>query len=261
MVDPRFRVLLLPGSVLPAEPAYTALLEALGERVEAVAKDLDLYAGEQPPPGYDLDVEAAGVLREAEAHGFDRFHLAGYSAGGAAALAFAARHGERLLSLALLEPAWAGNERSPPEQALHERFRTLERLPPEEQMAEFTRLQLAPGVEPPPRPDGPPPPWMAKRPAGIQALLRAFDAADLDLGALRAFARPVYCAIGGRSNPDFFARMAERLGRIFADFAVETFPERHHFDPPHRTEPDRLAASLLGLWQRAESRPRPGASG
>ena len=46
--------------------------------------------------------------------------------------------------------------------------------------------------------------------------------------------------------------MAERLGNVFADFTVETFPERHHFDPPHRSEPERIAASLLALWQRAE---------
>jgi hypothetical protein len=36
------------------------------------------------------------------------------------------------------------------------------------------------------------------------------------------------------------------------DFTVETFPERHHFDPPHRAEPDHLANSLLALWQRTE---------
>jgi hypothetical protein len=53
--------------------------------------------------------------------------------------------------------------------------------------------------------------------------------------------------------------MARRLAAIFPDFTLETFPERHHFDPPHRVEPDRLGASLLALWQRAESsRARPG---
>jgi pimeloyl-ACP methyl ester carboxylesterase len=251
-VTTRHRVVLLPGAVLPAEPAYAALLETLGERVEAVAKDLEVYAGDQPPPDFGLDTEARGILREADAHGFDRFHLVGYSGGGASSLAFAARHGERLVSLALLEPAWAGNERTAPEQALAERFRALVPLPPDEFMAGFTRLQLAPGVEPPPRPDGPPPPWLAKRPAGARAFLNAFETGDLDLAALRAFDRPVYFALGGRSNPDYFARMAERLAAIFSDFTVETFPERHHFDPPHRTEPERLAGSLLALWARAE---------
>jgi pimeloyl-ACP methyl ester carboxylesterase len=252
---------LLPGGVLPAEPAYAALLEVLGDRVEAVAKDLEVYAGAEPPPDYSLATEVEGILREADARGFERFHLVGYSGGGASSLAFTARHGGRLLSLALLEPAWAGNERTPPEDALMERFRQLEALPPDQFMAGFQQLQLAPGVEPPPRPDGPPPPWMSKRPAGLRAFIKAFDAGDLDLDALRAFDRPVYFALGGRSNPDYYERMAERLAEIFPDFTLETFPERHHFDPPHRIEPDRLAQSLLTLWQRAEGGDRVGQPG
>ena len=93
---------------------------------------------------------------------------------------------------------------------------------------------------------------MANRPGGIRAIIEALDRADLDMEALKAFDRPVYFALGGRSNPDYFGRMAERLGQIFADFTIEVFPERHHFDPPHRIESDRLADSLLALWQRAE---------
>ena len=133
-------------------------------------------------------------------------------------------------------------------------FQALEALPVDEFMAGFMRLQLAPGVEPPPRPDGPPPPWMASRPAGLRAILTAFEEGDLDLDALRRFERPVYFALGGRSNPDYYERMAMRLVDVFADFTLETFPERHHFDPPHRIEPERLAASLLGLWERAALR-------
>lgn len=250
--DGRPDVLLLPGVVLPAEAAYRALLGALGDEVRAVAKDLELYAADEPPPAYGLELEVDGILRAADAAGFDRFHLGGYSGGGAAALLFAAEHGHRLLSLALLEPAWAGNDRSAPEEALQARFRALEGLPADEQMAAFARLQLAPGVEPPPPPAPPPPPWLAQRPAGIRAILRAFDAATLDLDALRRFTQPVYVALGGLSNPDFFARMAQRLDDVLPDLTVETFAERHHFDPPHRTEPERLAASLLALWERAE---------
>jgi pimeloyl-ACP methyl ester carboxylesterase len=238
---------------MPAEPAYSKLLGALGDRVDALAKDLEVYSGDQPPPDYSLATEANGILREADTRGFERFHLVGYSGGGASSLAFTALHGDRLLSLALLEPAWAGNERSPAEEALWPRFRELESLPPDEFMAGFSRLQLAPGVELPPRPDGPPPPWMAKRPAGLRALMAAFDNGELDLEALRAFDRPVYFALGGLSNPDYYARMAERLAAIFPDFTLETFPERHHFDPPHRIEPERLASSLLALWEPAEA--------
>lgn len=246
----RHRVVLLPGVILPAELAYASLLQILGERIDAVAKELEVYSAERPPPDFSLDTEVDGILREADVRGLHRFHLVGYSGGGASALAFAARHGERILSLALLEPAWAGNERTREEEVLIERFRTLASLPTEQLMAGFARLQLASGVEPPAAPDGPAPPWMAKRPAGVRAFINAFDN-SLDLEALRSFERPVYFGLGGRSNPDFFARIAGRLAAIFPDFTLETFAERHHFDPPHRAEPERLANSLLALWQRA----------
>ena len=51
---------MLPGAVLPAGVAYQALLQALGDGVEAAAIGLELYAGEEPRPGYTLDVEIDG---------------------------------------------------------------------------------------------------------------------------------------------------------------------------------------------------------
>ena len=50
-----FRVILLPGSVLPAGPAYGRSLEALGTGVDALAKDLELYAADSPPADWTLD--------------------------------------------------------------------------------------------------------------------------------------------------------------------------------------------------------------
>jgi len=250
---PPRKVILLPGGVLPAEPAYRGLLLELDDEVDAVTKDLEVYAGDTPPAGYSLANEVDGIERVADDRGFAQFHLVGYSGGGAASLAFAAAHPDRLLSLALLEPAWAGNEgRSPEEVALWERFKALPALGPDEFMRGFTALQLASGVEPPAPPPGPPPPWMAKRPAGLTAFIRAFDAGVLDPDALRRFTRPVYFAVGGRSNPDYYARMADRLASLFPDFTLERYEERHHFDPPHRREPARVAAALRLLWKRAE---------
>jgi hypothetical protein len=129
-------VILLPGIVLRAEPAYGALIEALGPDVEAVAKDLEVYATPEPPQDYSLEVEIEGVLREADAHNWARFHLVGYSGRGAASLAFAAAR--------------------------------------------------------------------------------------------------------------------KRLSGVFPDFELEVFDDRHHFDPPHRIERERLAISLKKLWGRAE---------
>jgi hypothetical protein len=83
---------------------------------------------------------------------------------------------------------------------------------------------------------------MATRPAGLHAILRAFYRSDLDLATLRRFDPPVWFALGGRSLPDYYARMAERLAGVVPDFTVELFPDRHHFDPPHRIEPARVAS-------------------
>lgn len=238
--------------MLPAEAAYGALIAALGPGVEAVAKDLEVYATPAPPADYSLEVEIAGVLREADAHGWDRLHLVGYSGGGAASLAFAAARPERLATLALLEPAWAGSwDLSPPEKALWLEFDRLEGLPVEQFMPTFMRLGLKPGVPLPAPPSGDPPPWMAKRPAGIRALLRAFRRDDIHRAALRRFDRPVYFALGALSNPDQYGEIAKRLGGVFPDFELEVFEERHHFDPPHRVEPERLANALKALWRRS----------
>jgi pimeloyl-ACP methyl ester carboxylesterase len=247
------QAILLPGGVMPADLAYGALIDALGDEVEAIAKDLEVYAGPEPPPDYTLEHEIDGVLRTARDAGFERFHLVGYSGGGASSLAFAARHPERLLSLALIEPAWMGNEGlSPEEAAVRREFERITSLPPEQVMQAFVAVQLAPGVQPPPPPPGPPPPWMAARPAGLRAFTSAFESATLDLDSLRRFERPVYFALGGRSNPDYYARMAERAREIFPDFTLEVFEERHHFDPPHRIEPERMARALQTHWARAE---------
>ena len=237
---------------MPADLAYGALLEALGDDSEAIAKDLEVYAEPEPPPDYTLDNEVAGVLRAADAAGFERFHLVGYSGGGAASLAFATKHPERLRSLALFEPAWMGNVGlGPEEQAVWREIDRVATLPPAEMMPAFVAIQLAPGVEPPPRPPGPPPPWMATRPAGLRAFIATFTSSHLDLDRLRAFGRPVYFALGGRSNQDYYGRMSERASAIFPDFTLEVFAERHHFDPPHRIEPERTAESLQALWARA----------
>jgi pimeloyl-ACP methyl ester carboxylesterase len=251
-------VLLLPGAVLPADLAYGDLVTSLGSGVDAVTKDLELYATDEPPAGYSLDLEIDGALRVADARGWTSFHVVGYSAGGAAALALTARHPQRILSLGLLEPAWAGNwDLSPAEAALWESQKRIADLPAEEFMPAFVRLALKPGVPPPERPPGEPPPWMAKRPAGIDALIRAFGTYELDRGSLHGFSRPVYFALGALSNPDQYEEIATRLAGVFADFELETFEARHHFDPPHRTEPDRLAQSLLALWSRAETCAQP----
>lgn len=252
-----FRVILLPGAVLPARVAYKALVEALGPGVEAVAKELELYQTDEPPAGWTLDTEVEGVLREANDRGWETFHLVGYSGGGAAALACAATHPKKLQSLALLEPAWAGNWDWSPAYAEHRKhYGTLEALPPEQFLPAFMRLGVRPEVVLPPPEPGSPPPWMALRPAGIRAFLRTFKEYDLDRARLAAFSQPVFFALGGLSDPNDYGEIAARLSRVFfPDFHLEVFPHRHHFDPPHRIEPERLAEGLLRHWAAAEGSP------
>jgi pimeloyl-ACP methyl ester carboxylesterase len=249
----RPRVILLPGSVLPAELAYPALAAAVGDQADLRPKELEVYAADRPPSDYGLEHEAVGIERLAADLGWERFHLVGYSDGGAAALHFTATRPERVLSLALLEPAWTGNrDLEPREVALAQEYERIAALPDEEFMPAFVRSDLRAGVAPPPPPPGPPPPWMAKRPAGIRAFMAAFQREDIDPEQLLRFDRPVYFALGGLSNPDHYQAAATRLSRLFPDFRLELFEQRHHFDPPHRVEPERLAGSLLALWRRAE---------
>ena len=45
--------------------------------------------------------------------------------------------------------------------------------------------------------------------------------------------------------------MAQRASAIFPDFTLEVFEDRHHFDPPHRIEPERTAQALRLIWAQA----------
>jgi hypothetical protein len=245
------RAILLPGIVLPAELAYPALIEALGEGVEARAKELEVYASDRPGPDYGIETELAGILREAEVAGFERFHLVGYSGGG-----------RDLGSIRGSNPgppaepraarAGLGRQRGPQRAraAGTGGVRPNQRAAGGEADAALRRAPARPRRRAPPPPPGPTLPWMAKRPAGIRAPTGAFASYRLDLEALGAFPRPVYYALGGLSNPDYFGAMAERLGGLFDDHTLDVFEERHHFDHPHRAEPERLAARLLELWER-----------
>jgi pimeloyl-ACP methyl ester carboxylesterase len=246
-------VLFVPGGIMPAEMAYGPLLELIGAEIDPIAKELEVYATDQPPANFGLELEVAGIRRAGEAAGWERFHLVGYSAGGAASLAFTARYPERLRSLALIEPAWIGS--LAPEDA--QDWAEVERLialPPDERMRAFMRWQMLPGVPPPslPVPPGPAPAWMAKRPAGLEAFIRAFDTYQLDQQRFRLLDGPVYYALGSLSTR-LYARAAQRLAGLFPDFQVEEYAGRSHLDPPHRAEAGRFAKALRLLWARAEA--------
>jgi pimeloyl-ACP methyl ester carboxylesterase len=239
----------LPGVIMPAMLRYAPLLRALGAAVRVAPKELELYAAARPPDGYAIESEVDGISRAADAAGFDRFHLYGHSAGGACALAYAASHPERVLSLALDEPA---SDFSPEDRSLlRNDLDALTGLPAAEKLSAFLRLQLAPGVEPPSPPPGPPPEWMAIRPAGIDAFIDALLRYRLPVERLRAFGRPVYYSYGSLSHPRWLA-MRDRLGCMFPDFTPERYEGIHHLETSHQREPVRVASALRRLWIRAE---------
>jgi pimeloyl-ACP methyl ester carboxylesterase len=243
-------VILLPGIIAPAAVRYGPLLEQLGD-VQAVLKDLEIYAGAAPPPDYSIELEVAGIARTADRAGLARFHLFGHSGGGACALAFAAKHPERILSLALDEPAtdFSDEDRAHPR---HEQFAAARKLPPAEAIPEFLRLQLAPGVEPPPLPEGPPPSWMANRPAGVQAFERAILRHRVDPARYEAIRVPVLFTYGGLTHPHW-AEMCDRLARRFPDFEAERSPGLSHMTALHEADPERAAVLLRAHWARAEA--------
>jgi pimeloyl-ACP methyl ester carboxylesterase len=245
-------VIFLPGIVMPAEDRYSALINELGVDVNATTKDLEVYRLADPPSGYSIDAEIAGITRTADELGHDRFHLYGHSAGGAVSIAFAAVHPDRLFSLALDEPAmdFTPEDHADPRWA---EFAQIANMPVPERMAAFLRAQVNPGVDLPPPPPGPQPPWMAKRPAGVAAFTSAAQRHVISEGQLRAFDRPVYYSYGSLSALSW-ERCCRRLGHLFPDFTSELYLGLHHLNTSHVAEPRRVATALRSLWARAESR-------
>ncbi len=243
-------VVFVPGGVTPVAPSYAPLLEELGAEVSPLLKDLEVYAGDKPPDGYSVQTEVDALERAVNAAGLDTFHLVGYSGGGAVSLDFAAQHPERLRSLAVYEPA---RQPGPLVLADHPEYAAGHgQLGPAEMMAAFTSLQLRPGVEPPPPPPGPAPDWMAKRPEGLRAMMRAFETYATDPELLRRCAFPVYLAHGLLTHEGMVRRM-QALAGLLPDVWIEAYPGLHHFAPPQRSRPAHYAASLRHLWARAEA--------
>jgi pimeloyl-ACP methyl ester carboxylesterase len=245
-------VIFVPGGVTPAALSYGPLVEVIGNQIRPILKDLELYTPDTPPPGYDVDMEVEGIRRAADAAGLKRFNLVGYSGGSTFALAFTAKYPEYLSSLALVEPAWIG-VLGPEDADNVAELNRLMALPANERMQAFMHWHFRPGMQPPPasQPSGPPPAWMAKRPAGLEAMYRAFNRYSLDQDRIRQFNRPVYFAIGSLSNR-FFEREAKTLQGLFPDMQIEKYVGRSHFDPPHRAEPERFARAFTGLWARSK---------
>jgi pimeloyl-ACP methyl ester carboxylesterase len=246
----RCPVVLLPGIIAPAAIRYGPLAEQLAD-VKVIVRDLALYESDAPPAGYSIEFELDALSRAADDAQLDTFHLYGHSGGGAVALAYATSHGERVQSLAVDEPASDFTEAGDAVYGWGE-FDAALQLPPRESMATFMRLQVADDVILPPPPAGDPPPWMAKRPAGIEAFVAALRQYRIEPADYAAFASPVYFSRGSRTHPRWEAMQA-RLAGLFPDFTAEVFEGLHHLNTSHQAEPGRVAATLTAFWERSEA--------
>lgn len=247
-------VIALPGGVMPAAQRYASLIKASNGDAEFHLKDLEVYSGPQPPAGYSIQMEVEAVGRFADSLGLDRFHLLGYSGGGFVSLAFAGAHPERLLSLAVFEPASIPGRLSTEEAELYRRLESdLAGKSGGDFMRTFMSLQVKDGVQLAP-PAGPPPPWMEKRPAGLAAMMAAFGAHPFDRESLRHCEFPVFLGYGDLTGVHEEIR-AGILGRLLPDVHIRRFAGIHHFVPPEEIHsPDHVEA-LRELWKRAEAAP------
>jgi pimeloyl-ACP methyl ester carboxylesterase len=252
MTDPR-PVVFVPGVVTPVEHSYAPLLTQLGESIRPILKELEVYATDEPPRDYSIALEVEALRAVIDSEGLDRAHIVAFSGGGAVSLSFAARYPDRLASLAMFEPANVPGVLDEYERAFDEHVRsTLRDLPPEQVLQAFTLLHLRPGVEPPSPPPGPEPEWMAKRPAGIDAMTKAFQNDVADRDALRNCRFPVYLAYGLLTG-EYMVHRVQVLAALLPDVWIEAYPGIHHFGPPQRTQPARYAHSLRTLWSRADA--------
>jgi pimeloyl-ACP methyl ester carboxylesterase len=245
-------VIALPGGVMPAALRYGALASALGDEVELHSKDLEVYAGPEPPREYSVAMEVAALGRFADSLKLDRFHLLGYSGGGFVSLAFAGAHPGRLRSLALFEPASVPGKLSAEEAEFDSRLRAaVKGLEGADFMRAFITIQLRPGIAAPPPPPGPPPPWMQTRPAGIAALMKAFGAHPFERAWLRECRFPVFLAHCDQTGEQEEVR-AGVLGRLLPDVHIRRFDGVHHFVPPEQIYTPEHVAELMNLWTRAQ---------
>jgi pimeloyl-ACP methyl ester carboxylesterase len=244
---------LLPGILMPAFLRYAPLIDALGQDVRALPKELEVYAGDQPPHDYSITTELDGLDRFLDERGADAVHLYGHSAGGSVALAYAAARPDRVLSLAVDEPAsdFSDEDRAALREQLPE---PLADLPAPERMRAFVTSLLRPGVAPP-TPTAPPPgPETAKRPQGLVAFEGALHEHELEASALNRFTGPVYFSYGALSSPRW-EQMSARASSRWPTCRVERYEGLHHLNTSHQAEPGRVAAALRNLWDETASRP------
>src|SRR5438270_472775 len=96
---------------------------------------------------------------------------------------------------------------------------------------------------------GPPPPWMRQRPAGIAAMMAAFVEYRFDRERLRECRFPVFYGYGDLTGEQEEIR-ASVLARLLPDVHIRRFSGVHHFVSPEQIYAGDHVRALQGLWAR-----------
>jgi pimeloyl-ACP methyl ester carboxylesterase len=223
-------------------------VQTLGDRVHVELLGLRVWRT-SPGEAYGMSTEVDAVTAAAAG---DRVHLVGFSAGATIALAAGLALATAVCSITVLEPAFIGDDDW---DAVETEWRTRQRditaLPPDERIAPFRRLLMRPGLEPPPPRETFV--WGFRDDLLERMLLGETGFVSADLAAVRA---PLLAIRGGRSHPRW-AAVSRRLAEVCPDAREHVFSDLHHFAPPFREQPQRLASLLLDLWSEAEAGPGP----
>ena len=222
-----------------AGTAIETFADGLRDRFEVTLLGLRVW-GLDPGDGYGMDVEVRAV---AEAAGGEPVHLAGFSAGATVALAAALAVGDTVRSVALLEPAFVGDDDWDPSEA---RWRaaigSLRSTATAAEVERFREALMAPGVRPPPSRG--PAAWDFRDDLLGTMLAANTGFQSSDLAAIRA---PVLAVRGGQSTRRF-GLVARRIQEVCPQAAEHVFPDLHHFAPPYREEPEELARVMHRFW-------------
>lgn len=241
------RAICLSG-LTPANSIYAPLAGALAGHAELVLKDLEAY-GPDLPAGYGPATELAGINWAADASGWERFHLVGHSFGASVALAYACDRPQRVQSLVLVEPPFVGTDTSWSEQyaALLDSLDYALRASLVERPRAFRRALTAPGEEVLSSGPGSMPDWLLPRSERQGLIWPLWRAPGSGPRRLLPPVEAIYIAVGGRTHPGFRV-VADWLAEQLSAAAIDLYPERDHFDPPHVAEPERFAAAVLEMW-------------
>ena len=149
----------------------------------------------------------------------------------------------------LVEPPFVGNDTSWSDQyaALLDSLDNALRAPLAERPQAFRLALTAPGEEILLNGPGSMRDWLLPR-SERQGLIRPiWRAPDSGPRRLPPAVEGTYIAVGGRTHPGFQV-VADWLLEQLSAAAIDVYPERDHFDPPHVAEAERFAAAVLATW-------------